>query len=101
MLIIMAKPKRLLYPTNLIDREVARLQVALRRLYRQYKRREIGKVQCLVAGEDSINKAFSKAEQDIKTYLTKHGLSYGGDRSELDDCLQSTLAGWRRLVDRF
>ena len=97
----MSKPKRLLYPTSLIDREVARLQVALRRLYRQYKRREIGRVQCLVTGESTIRTAFNQAESNVKAYLTKHGLVFDGDPSELDETLQSTLMGWRRVVDRF
>ena len=95
------KIKRLIYPTALIDREVARLQRDLRRLYRSYRRHEVNRLHCLTDGEALIKSAFAKAESNVKLFLLKHDVIYDGDRSELDDSLQSALNSWRRIIGAF
>jgi hypothetical protein len=95
------KVKRLIYPTELIDREVARLQRDLRRLYRSFRRYELNRLQCLTDGEALIKLAFAKGESNIKQFLLKHGVVYDGDRSELEASLQSALESWRRIIGSF
>ena len=95
------KLKRLIYPTELVDREVARLQRDLRRLYRRYRRQELNHLHCYVDGEALIRASFAKAESNVKVFLFKHGVVYDGDHSEIDATLRSTLESWRRLVDAF
>ena len=95
------KIKRLIYPTALIDREVARLQRDLRRLYRSYRRHEVNRLHCLTDGEVLIKAAFAKGESNVKLFLLKHGVIYDGDRAELEDSLQSALNSWRRIIGAF
>lgn len=95
------KVNRLIYPTELIDREVARLQRDLRRLYRSFRRHELNRLQCLTDGEALIRAAFAKGESNIKQFLLKHGVIYDGDRSELEGSLQSALDSWRRIIGSF
>ena len=95
------KPKRLLYPIELIDRRVAVLQRDLRRLFRRYRRNELTKLQCLLDGEALIKQAFSQAEADVKAYVTKHGLIYEGNRNDLLQGLNQTLALWGHIVIDF
>jgi hypothetical protein len=93
--------KRLIYPTALIDREVARLQRDLRRLYRRYRRHELNRLQCLTDGEALIKSAFAKGEANVKLFLLKHDVIYEGNRAELEASLQSTLDSWRRIIGAF
>ncbi len=97
----MVKPKRLLYPTQLIDKNVAILQRNLRRLFRQYRKHEINKLQALTDGELLIKQAFEKAEEDIKKYLIKHNLVFSGDQSELENGLIFYLEKWQHIVKTF
>jgi hypothetical protein len=78
------KPKRLMYPTALIDREAGRLQVQLRRIYRSYQRHHINKSQSIIFGEATIRTAYQKMQSNIKDFCSKHGLIYDGDFSELE-----------------
>ncbi len=93
--------KRLIYPTALIDREVAKLQRDLRRLYRSYRRHEENRLHCLTDGEALIKAAFAKGESNVKLFLLKHGVIYDGDRAELEASLQSALDSWRRIIGSF
>ena len=97
----MPKPKRLIYPTQLIDWEAGRLQIQLRRIYRQYQRHHINKMHCLSDGEAIIRAAFEKMQRNIKVFCSKHGLVFDGDFSELEQGLAETLVSWRRIVDHF
>jgi hypothetical protein len=93
--------KFLIYPTVLIDREVALLQRDLRRLYRSYRRHEVNRLYCLTDGEALIKAAFAKGEANVKLFLLKHGVTYEGNRAELEASLQSTLDSWRRIIGAF
>jgi hypothetical protein len=93
--------KRLIYPTALIDREAARLQRDLRRLYRSYRRHEVNRLNCLTDGEALIKSAFAKGESNVKLFLLKYGVIYDGDRAELEDSLQNALNSWRRIIGAF
>ena len=95
------KPKRLMYPTGLIDRRVGRLQRDLRLLYRRIKRGELSRIQADASGQFMIRESFKVAERDIKVWLEKHGLRYEGDHSELNDALENTLKLWRGVVTDF
>ena len=97
----MPKPKRLIYPTQLIDREAGRLQVQLRRIYRSYQRHHINKMHCLTDGEATIRAAFQKMQSNIKVFCSKHGLIFDGDFTELEQGLNETLTSWRKIVDYF
>jgi hypothetical protein len=94
------KPRRLLYPTELIDRNVARLQRDLRRLYKQYRLHHINKLQAQTEGESLINAAFKKAETDVVAFLSKHGLN-DGDHAELVQVQQDFLVYWRGIINDF
>lgn len=93
--------KRLIYSTALIDREVARLQRDLRRLYRRYRRHELNRLHCLTDGEALIKAAFAKGESNVKLFLLKYGVIYDGDHAELEASLQSALESWRRIIGTF
>ena len=95
------KPKRLIYPTYLIDLEAGRLQVLLRRIYRKYQRHHINKLQCLGDGEAAIRAAFAKMCEGVKTFCSNHNLVFDGDFRELHEGLTQTLQSWRRIVDHF
>jgi hypothetical protein len=95
------KLKRLIYPTQLIDREATRLQVQLRRIYRSYQRHHINKVLCLGDGEGAIKVAFQKMQVDVKDFCSKHGLIFDGDFTELEEGLNESLTSWRKIVDHF
>lgn len=97
----MPKTNRLIYPTDLIDREVGRLQVRLRRIYRSYQHHHINKVHCLADGEAIIRAAFQKMQSNIKVFCSKHGLVFDGDFSELEQGLNESLNSWRRIVEHF
>ena len=97
----MPKPKRLIYPTQLIDREAGRLQVQLRRIYRKYQRHLINKLHCLSDGEAAIKAAYQKMQGNIKDFCSKHGLIYDGNFTELEQGLNETLNSWRKIVDHF
>ena len=97
----MPKPKRLIYPTQLIDREAGRLQVQLRRIYRKFQRHHLNKLQCISEGEATIKAAFQKMKENIKNFCSKHGLIFDGDFTELEQGLNETLTSWRKIVDHF
>ena len=97
----MPKPKRLIYPTQLIDREAGRLQVQLRRIYRKFQRHHLNKMQCLSEGEATINAAYQKMQSNIRVFCSKHGLIFDGDFSELEQGLNESLNSWRKIVDHF
>ena len=95
------RPKRLLYPSALIDRRSAPLQRDLRRLYRRFRRGELNRLHCLVDGEAAIMQSFEMAQADIKIYLEQHGVTWTGDQSELTRGLEDTLESWRGIVRDF
>src|SRR3972149_12293507 len=93
------KPKRLLYPSALIDRRVALLQRVLRRLYRRFRKGELNRLQCFTDGEAKIKASYQQAETDVKACLERHGVSWLGDPAELTQGLQDTLTAWRGIVN--
>lgn len=95
------KPKRLMYPTGLIDRRVFRLQRDLRLFYHRMQRGLITRSQVDLNGQFAIRQSYRQAEQDIKAWLEKKGLTYSGDRSELTDALKEALKRWRLVVQDF
>ena len=97
----MSKPKRLMYPTGLIDRRVGRLQRDLRLLYRRVKRGELSRIQADASGQFAIRESFKQAERDIKAWLENRGLRYEGDRSELQDVLEDALKSWGKIIEHF
>jgi hypothetical protein len=97
----MPKPKRLIYPTQLIDREAGRLQVQLRRIYRSYQHHHLNKLQCLGDGETAIKAAYQKMQNNIRVFCSKYGLAFDGDFSELEQGLTDALTSWRKIVDHF
>ena len=96
-----SKPKRLIYPTQLIDREAGRLQVQLRRIYRKYQRHHINKLHCITDGEAVIRAAYQKMMNNVKDFCSKHALIFDGDFTELHQGLTETLVSWKRIVDNF
>ena len=95
------KLKRLIYPTELIDRESGRLQVQLRKIYRKYQRHLINKLHCLGDGEAAIKAGYQKMQDNVKDFCSKHGLVYDGDFSELEAGLNESLNSWRKIVGHF
>jgi|DewCreStandDraft_4_1066084.scaffolds.fasta_scaffold02727_37 hypothetical protein len=91
-------PKRLLYPTELVDRRVFRLQRELRLLLRRFRRGEISKLQLDADGQYAIQRSFKVAESDIRVWLEKRGLKFEGDRSELTVALEEALKRWQMVV---
>jgi hypothetical protein len=96
----MPKPKRLTYPTSLIDQNTIRQQRDLQRLHRKVRRRQISKQQALTEGETIIQNTYKKILNDIQTFLNKHGLRLDGDPAELQQGLNDTLTHWRLIVER-
>jgi hypothetical protein len=97
----MPQPKRLIYPTQLIDREATMLQRDLRRIYHLYRVHHQNKLHCLGDGEAAIKAAYQKMQGNIKVWCSKHGLVFDGDFSELDQGLNETLTSWRKIVEHF
>jgi hypothetical protein len=96
-----SRPLRLLYPRELIDRQVARLQRDLRRLYGRFRRGEITREEAWVEGEAAIKGSFAQAQADVAAYMQKHGVVWRGNFREIQQGLVDTLVSWRGIVDDF
>ena len=97
-----AQRKRLLFSQTLINRNVTRLQVQLRRLYREYKRTpNVAKSLVIKVGDELIYRAYRQMQDDVKAYVERRGLRYEGDNTELNEGLKEMLETWRGIVDDF
>ena len=95
------RPQRLLYPSNLTQRHTARLQIQLRRIYQRFRRGELSKMAALIEGEQAIKESFDAQQQDVKEYFQRHGITWEGNKADLEKTLQDTLEGWERIVNDF
>lgn len=93
--------RRLLYPTELIDRNASRLKRDLRRLHRQYRVGLANKLECHVQGDRLIRQSEVNMQFSVQTYVERRGLRYEGDSSGITEALNEGLLRWRRTVEDF
>jgi hypothetical protein len=80
----MPKLHRLFYPTELIDRQVIRLQRDLRNTYSLYRRGQLSQLQALLLGDTKITASFNQTLADIKKFLQKHNLSFSSKNKKIN-----------------
>jgi hypothetical protein len=92
-----SRPLRLLYPRELIDRQVARLQRDLRRLYGRFRRGEITREEAWVEVKLRLKVFCAGSGQLSAAYMQKLGVVWRGNFLEIQQGLVDTLVSWVEL----
>lgn len=91
--------RRLIFPSDLVDRNANRLKRDLRRLYSAYRRGWINKLEAHSQGSREIIQSAENMRLRVQAYIERKGLTWGGDTGFLEEAVDEAVARWIRVVN--